>query len=60
MCDVFVDAWVPNGDHIEAGYFDRGFEHSQTRIALTKQARRNECHKVVCLQDVWQQQETRY
>ena len=60
MCYVFVDAWMPNGDYIEARYLYRRLKHSQARIALSKQARRNERHKIVCLQDVWHQQETWY
>ena len=24
---ILVDAWMPHGDHIEAWYFDRRFEH---------------------------------
>ena len=51
---------MPYGDHIETKDLDGRLEHGQPVVVLAEQASRDERYKIVRLQDVWDQQETRH
>jgi hypothetical protein len=54
---ILIVARMPNGNHFETGDLEREIAHEQPLIVLTQEARWNECHKIVRLQYLRNEQE---